>query len=378
MNKALSISGLILVVISAVLFLIVFSGGEIAGFVVTGNNQIANFLAFFFVVIFLPLGSGLAFYGLAYRRPLLAAGATQQVAYKSGGWALGLAALIIAIILGGTAIGISILNYNSNSSLDSSVNGKIASLGTQFASVNATPGVVGIKIQWCLQQVMQDRFCPGNIIVDQGDIVQVLFIQNDTADHTFTLLSQSSGVGYDFQINDSGAGQLDFLDNYLPVAGNCSNTGTYAQMSAGVSGVYCVSGTSLLSNATLTSNSAYIFSIAQNPAPGLPFTPGNLTVGGEPPGVTLTNPGPILIPVNDQANMLALTIGPINASFPAVGVNAGGSSESQGIGAFWATQPGIYEFFCHYHVANGMFGYLIVLPNAYCNTHASACGLRSS
>lgn len=36
-------------------------------------------------------------------------------------------------------------------------------------------------------------------------------------------------------------------------------------------------------------------------------------------------------------------------------------------GSFVATYPGIYEFFCVYHVQLGMFGYLVVLPNAAYN-----------
>jgi hypothetical protein len=238
-------------------------------------------------------------------------------------------------------------------------------VSSQFAEINATPSVVAVKIQWCTQNVLQDRFCPGTIVVDQGDIVQIFFLENDTAAHTFTMNTPP----YSFQINDSGAGQLDFLNNYSPIAGACSNSATFTQMSAGISGVICVSGTSLLPNSTLFAHAANYFRIAQNPNPGLPFTPNpGQSVAGEPSGVNLTNPGPELYPVNDSAEMLSLSVN-------GVGVNATGVSETQGIGAFWATTPGVYEFFCHYHVSNGMFGYLVVLPNAYCNANATACGL---
>jgi hypothetical protein len=384
MRKGIAALGLFLLIVAAFVFYIVFDGGSIAGFVVTGTSSLANSIAFLYVIIALPLGSGLAFFGLAFRLPKYASGG-QPIVFREPSALSGaaIAVGVIALLVAFSAIGISFSGIGRSSSPAqvttlsnqvSSLSSEVSSLNSELGAVNATPSVVAIKIQWCLQQVMQDRFCPGNIVVEQGDIVQVLFIQNDTADHTFTLDTPP----YNFQINDSGAGQLDFLDNYLPVAGNCSNTGTYAEMSAGLSGVYCVSGTSLQSNATLTSHAAYIFRIAQNPNPGLPFTPGNLTVQGEPSGVTLTNPGPILIPVNDQAQMLALSIGPINSSLPDAGVNAGGFSESQGIGAFWATTPGVYEFFCKYHVSNGMFGYLIVLPNLYCNSNPSTCGLDSA
>lgn len=38
-----------------------------------------------------------------------------------------------------------------------------------------------------------------------------------------------------------------------------------------------------------------------------------------------------------------------------------------GTGSFLAQYPGVYEYFCVYHVQIGMFGYLIVLPNAAYN-----------
>ncbi len=363
-----------MLMIPAFSLLAVFSGSEIGNFILTA--QTANF-AFLFISIFLPVGSGLAFYGFAIRRPVLATGESQQVVTRSGSRSIAIAALIIAIVLGGAALGFSISNYNANSQLNSSnsqlntnysnLNGKVSSLGTQLAPINATPAVLPIKIQWCTQSVLQDRFCPMNIVAIQGDIVQIFFLQNDTAAHTFTMLSP-----YNFQINASGAGELDFLHDYAPIAGSCSNAGTFAQISAVISGNYCVSGTSLLSNATLVAHAANIFGIAQNPSPGLPFTPNpGEIVAGEPSNVTLTNPGPILYPVDDQVHMLSLSV-------TGVGVNATGGSETQGIGAFWATTPGVFEFFCHYHVANGMFGYLIVLPNAYCNTNPTSCGLTSS
>jgi plastocyanin len=284
------------------------------------------------------------------------------------GFGLTFAVGVVALFLAVGAIGFAYVGSNTQiSSLQSQVSSLQSGQSTLagLASVNRPPEVLPVKLAWCsLDEVSQDRFCPNIIIADQGDIVQLFFISNDTAAHTFTMTGT-----YDFQINDSGAGELDFLTNYSPIAGNCSNSGTFAQISAGVSGVYCVSGTSLLDNATLTTDSAFIFGEAQNPSPGLPFT--NSCVSGEPAGVCYVNPGPIEYPVNDQAHMLSL-------SKSGVGVNATGLSETQGIGAFRATTPGIYIFFCRYHVANGMFGYLVVLPNAYCNSNATACGITKS
>jgi plastocyanin len=388
MNKAISATGLILIFVAAFFFLADFGGGKIGGIIIA-PNPFTSFAAFLFTIIFLPIGSGLAFVGLAYRRPILAAGGMGGGSTGSLSSGLGKAILVVAIVavlVGAVSLAAMVSVEGSVSSLTpktvTSVEAVTSTLTEAGAGIglNQTPTVIGYKIQWCLQDVMQDRFCPDTFTVVQGDIVQVLFIQNDTADHTFTLgtgTTTSASDPYNFQINDSGAGQLDFLNNYLPVTGSCSNTGSFSQITAGISGTYCVSGTSLLSNATLNANNAYDFAIAQNPSPGLPFTNGNQTVGGEPPGVTLTNTCCSFIPVNDSSEMLALNITPINASLPSAGVNLGGSSESQGIGAFQATTPGVYEFYCHYHVSNGMFGYLIVLPNAYCTGDPSACGLTS-
>ena len=50
------------------------------------------------------------------------------------------------------------------------------------------------------------------------------------------------------------------------------------------------------------------------------------------------------------------------------GVNVTGTPGNiTGTGTFVAKYPGIYEYFCVYHVQLGMFGYLIVLPNAAYN-----------
>lgn len=51
-----------------------------------------------------------------------------------------------------------------------------------------------------------------------------------------------------------------------------------------------------------------------------------------------------------------------------------------GKGSFVAKSAGIYEYFCVYHVALGMFGYLIVLPNqAYSNSSSvSLAGIPAS
>ena len=364
MNKAIATLGIVLVLIAGFLFLITFQGGSLNGLVVTGTNPTANFLAFLFVIVFLPIGSGLAFFGLAYRRPILAAGA--QVVYKgSPGMAkAALALAIIAILIGAGAFAMLISTEGSQDSQLSSLTSQINQLKTSgVAAINKAPGVVPYRIDWSnTDPTGQDRFNPETIVVTQGDIVQILFEHNDTDAHTFTLFSSSTPYG--FQINDTIAGMRDFLTN-LNYASSCVN-GTYAQDTTNLSGpgvsfTYCVSGTSLLSTSTLASHAASNFRIAINPNPAEPLTPGNNS----------GNPTTILLPITNQ-----VFYSPDNTN---QAINFGNNTaEVYGVGAFQASTPGVFEYFCDYHVSNGMFGYLVVLPNAYCTANAQACGVTSS
>jgi len=55
-----------------------------------------------------------------------------------------------------------------------------------------------------------------------------------------------------------------------------------------------------------------------------------------------------------------------NATNNSPGVKVFGTpGDVTGTGSFVAKYSGIFEYFCIYHVALGMFGYLIVLPNAF-------------
>jgi len=112
----------------------------------------------------------------------------------------------------------------------------------------------------------QDRFTPYNIVVAQGDTVQITFIINDSSAHTFTL-----GPPYNFQINDTTTGMHNDL-----------------------------TGKTFTTNATNNSPGVRVFGRI-----------GSLT----------------------------------------------------GVGSFVAKYPGVFMFFCVYHIQLGMFGYLIVLPN---------------
>lgn len=300
-------------------------------------NLTPGFLAFITALVLLPIGSGVLFFGAAYRGSLSAPSMAGGGGGASSGtvWAaLGVAVVAILIALASLSIA---FNAQSSANANTGISQVSSSVQSAIASLGVQPTTVAFKVDWCnTDNTGQDRFCPNQLIVNQGDVVQIMFIHNDTDVHTFTLLT-----GYSFQINDSATQMHNFLNNGS-LSGPCSNSGTYAQQSAGVSGVYCVSGSSLLAP---SGN----FKIAQNPTPSIPGPSSGLSV---------------------QDVKMDNTVHVVNFNFSA------GIAEVWGVGAFQVTQPGIYEFFCHYHVSNGMFGYLIVLPNAYCATNQAACGIK--
>ena len=233
------------------------------------------------------------------------------------------------------------------STLQTQIPGLIAKSG--LASVNATPATMAFRVDWCnTDNTGQDRFCPPVLIVHQGDLVQILFETNDTDAHTFTLVAG----GYNFQLNNtygatgssgnfssSGNGMHNFLTNTY-FQGSCVQA-TYSEASTGLSSSDCVSGSSLL----LPGGTYKVF-INPNPAssPLPPATPERISVDNQ---------------------------------FHFVREN-GTSNAVWSIASFRASIAGIFEFYCYYHVSNGMFAYLVVLPNTYCNAHAAACSSASN
>lgn len=294
-------------------------------------NITPGFVAFLTALILLPIGSGVLFYGAAYRGSL---SAPPAVAGGGGGassgtvWAA-IAVAVVAILLALASLSVA-LGATSTANSNTGISQVNSSLNSYISSQGSKPSTVAFKVDWCnTDNTGQDRFCPNELVVNQGDVVQIMFLHNDSDVHTFTL---DTGP-YNFQINGSAAGMHDFISN-TNLAGPCTN-GAYSAESTGISGTYCVSGTSLL-------------------APG-----GNFRVAQN------TNPA------NSPPNLVDV---PMDNTVHVVVFNST-VAEVWGVGSFQATTPGIYEFFCHYHVSNGMFGYLIVLPNSYCNANAAACGL---
>ncbi len=395
MNRISAAIGLILVFVAAFFFFVTFTGGKVGTTVITGTSPALNFLAFLFVIIALPLGSGLAFFGLAYRRPIYAAGtAPPTYAGSSTAAKAALALAIIAIILALAAVTVFFTIPPSSTSSGSSLS-NLTNKVNGIASVNATPTTVFLRVDWCnTDNTGQDRFCPSQIVVNQGDYVVILFEHNDTDAHTFTMLpvSGASGpTGYDFQINETfGApgytkiatpptlnatffanGMHNFLTN-ANFSSSCVNvpSSQFAKQSAAVSPTLCVLGSSLLPTSAF--NGAPIAVV--NPTPGLPLN--SSAPGGGLVQLYDNNTVVFLEPGGNMSIAYAAAAGAVGPQFlnGETGATIGGMT--WGIAAFRATTPGIFEFLCHYHVSNGMFGYLTVLPNSACSANPSSCGLK--
>jgi plastocyanin len=267
------------------------------------------------------------------------------------GFGLSLAVAVVAVFIG---VGAITFAYVGTSTPLNNLQNQVNTLQSQIpqllsgklATVNSTPAVVPFRIDWCnTDNAGQDRFCPPTIVVSQGDTVQIMFIANDTDAHTFTFIKG----GYFFQLNNTVGAPGTTANSTVGTIGmhnfktggffqaSCQD-GSFAQESASLSDVYCVSGSSLLPPGRQ-------YNIAINPHPG--------SAPAEPKFINVDNAFHI---VNQSATVQSVW----------------------SIGSFRATIPGIYEYFCYYHVSNGMFGYIVVLPNSYCIAHASACGLGTN
>ena len=155
------------------------------------------------------------------------------------GFGLSLAVAVIAVFLAVGAISFAYLGSNAQiSNLQSevsslqSVQGKIP---TNLAIVNQTVATRHILLQWeqFPRDITQDRFFPDFITVNQGDTLDITFLQNDTGDaHTFTITvptnATTCSAGCEYQINLSQPGLHNFVLNEANIttpADNCMVAG---------------------------------------------------------------------------------------------------------------------------------------------------------
>ncbi len=125
------------------------------------------------------------------------------------------------------------------------LNGSLGSLGKTLPIVNQKPTIRVITVEWAEFLSQQDRFFTNFIIVNQGDAVDITYISNDTASHTFTMDSP-----YSFQINGSIPGTVDdptgqvFTTPPTHNNGSCTPTSTpgnvtcHGSFEAKFSGIY--------------------------------------------------------------------------------------------------------------------------------------------
>ncbi len=83
------------------------------------------------------------------------------------------------------------------------VSSKLDSVSKQFTN---PPRTREIRVEWVLAYAEQDRFLPSLIVVNQGDTVDLTFINNDTVAHNFLM-----GPPYSIHVNASVPGLVNDL-----------------------------------------------------------------------------------------------------------------------------------------------------------------------
>ena len=117
-------------------------------------------------------------------------------------------------------------------------------------AVNQLPIIRDVTLTWTKDYSLHDRFFGGPIVVNQGDLIRITFISNDTVTHTFTL-----GPPYDFQINASLPGLVNDLTlepsttpalhnspgvTVAGVPGNVSAAGSFVAKYVGIYSYVCI------------------------------------------------------------------------------------------------------------------------------------------
>jgi plastocyanin len=215
---------------------------------------------------------------------------------SKSGWSVSsttaLAVALVALIVALSGFAIPLISpYNASSDQLTALQGQVNQMQQQvnsLPSVNQKPTKRIILLDWMnTGNSGQDRFIPNVITVNQGDTLNITFIDNDTDGHTFEILLPQ-GL---YVLNNSLTGQINHLTKGLftgPATG-CKIAGT-------------------------------------------------------------------VVPCN--------TFGACTANITACNVTSNVSFE--------VTQPGVYRFFCLYHQALGMFGFLVVLPNKAYNAPSNS------
>jgi len=251
---------------------------------------------------------------------------------------------IIALIVALVAVSIPFIAPSSSSSSQVvSLQSQVNQLQQEMSSlpvVDQKPVIRFITMEWeATLPSLQDRWFPQDIIVNQGDTIQLTLEVNDTdGAHTFTIIAPTGpgGAGQLTQINMSMPGQWMYHPPGeigpqfgIEVTGPQTNCDLMGQ------NVTCGSNTDLTTGTCSVSGCSIAGGCSINNGPLGPCT-----------GSWMLKPGQ-----NETAEIQTqVTIGPMGA-------------------------PGVYRFFCSYHQYIGMIGFLIVLPNTgYSPTNSTSTG----
>jgi len=245
--------------------------------------------------------------------------------------------------------------------------------------MNQAPAIRTIRETWYLSpSAHQDRFDPSFVVVNQGDTVRLILIDNDTVAHDFVI-----GPPYNINVNATVPGLINDLTgqefttpsrNNSPgvvVTGTPGNISASYSFVAGTAGIYefvctyhaqvgMIGYLVVLPNAayrattttvTTTSGQGSFVSVSiasgQTSYPNKGFTPDNITVVlGVNSTVTWTN--------NDASihTITSTTVPPGAAPFDSGYLNTGASYSHT------FTTPGVYEYHCTIHP--WMTGFVIV------------------
>ncbi len=178
--------------------------------------------------------------------------------------------IIVIIVAGAAVLGYNFASSNQQQQSDVAFQNQISSLQSEITSQssninallnkssssshieNQPPQVRNFKVEWAnVLNSKQDRFFVPTIIVNQGDTVSITFVSNDSDAHTFTLESP-----YNFQINATVPGTLDYLKNetvfktnatnnspgvhIYGTTGNVTGTGSFVADYSGIFEYFCI------------------------------------------------------------------------------------------------------------------------------------------
>jgi plastocyanin len=305
---------------------------------------------------------------------------------RTSGDVSGTAALFLFVVVIIVIAGAVFLVYNNFSTQLSNVQSQVNSDHTVIASLqnksstlplmDQAPQVRNFKVEWTnILNSRQDRFFVPTIVVNQGDTVKITFISNDTDAHTFTV-----ELPYNFQINATVPGSLDYLKNetafttnatnnspgvkVLGTPGNVTAIGSFVAKYSGIFEYFCIyhvslgmfgylivlpneaynSGSSSGSTAPAGSINVNIVSGAGLNQSSTGFTPSTITVVM---GVNNT-----IIWTNDDS--VPHTVTSDEGTFSSGNLNPGDTYQ------FTFPAPGNYTYHCSYHP--WMSGTVIVKP----------------